>query len=139
MTASVAITELAANGSQPPSGNNSSKGTTITKTGGTKTKPVRALRVASTCVAPASASNRPATGLVAAHTAASKPASQGRSRTSAQTASTANVTPKANVILPIHKSPAAANAKQAAPQRARGPYTSNGSQCIPAQAFARTR
>ena len=50
-------------------------------------------------------------------------ANQGRLRTSASTASTANVTPSANVTRPIQRSPAAANAKQTTPQRARGPYT----------------
>ena len=125
VTASVAITELAANGSQPPSGKSASKGNTTSSAGSASVSPASARRVTSTCVAPAKASSKPATGLVAAHTPVSAAASQGRSRTKASTASTANVTPSANVILPIHRSPAAASAKHTAPQRARGPYTAS--------------
>jgi len=60
---------------------------------------------------------------VAAQSAASSAASQARRRTAASTASIAKLTPSANVSRPIQTSPAAAIAKQRAPQRARGPYT----------------
>ena len=72
---------------------------------------------------PAIASSKPATGLAAAHAAASSPARSARPRTSASAAASARLTPRANARRPIHTSAAAASANSAAPQRLEGPYT----------------
>ena len=80
--------------------------------------------MASTCIAPASASSSPQRG----SWPRTRRQARGKPRPlthQGHTASIANVTPSANVSLPIHRSPAAAKAKQTAPQRARGPYTSS--------------